>query len=213
MTRHVLALAATALFVSGTALGSPVTVDGDIGVSEYGVSVDDALNEAGLDSASLDIETMYFDEDQTADFYYVGLEVLSEPIDRDGGSTTMLDMTMLILRLYDTTGTSLKYTIRADLWAAGGALLVWDSTNTPVVLGAGDYELAGDDGSSINDLELGIKRSVLSDLNGVDSPYFRAQLDDTGFASDDQLAGNIPEPATLALVSLGGLALLRRRRA
>ena len=213
MTRHVLALAATALLVSGTALGSPVTVDGDIGASEYGTSVDDALNEAGLDSASLDIETMYFDEDETAGFYYVGLEVLSEPIDRDGGSMTFFGITALFLQLYDNSGTNLLYTVVAQLSAGGGDLLVGEGTNTPVPLGAGDYELAGADGSSINDLELGIKRSVLLDLNGVDSPYFRAQLDDTGFASDDQLTGNIPEPATLALGSLGGLALLRRRRA
>ena len=44
------------------------------------------------------------------------------------------------------------------------------------------------------------------------APFLVMQLDDVGDWRDDQLIRVIPEPATLGLLAIGAVLLLRRRR-
>ena len=76
----------------------------------------------------------------------------------------------------------------------------------PLLSGA-DYVAAASSG-----LEVAISKPLMAAMSGVSSFLFQAQLDDTGSYSDDQIAGMIPEPVTMGLVSIGGLLLLRRRK-
>ena len=64
------------------------------------------------------------------------------------------------------------------------------------------------------DLEISLADGVgglfLNDV--ADAQYFIGQLDDLGGGDDDQIVGHLPEPGTLALLALGAVSLMRRKR-
>jgi hypothetical protein len=116
--------------------------------------------------------------------------------------------TIFDLIFFDNSGTTPSYLVAVDMsgstvtvglakWSVGGWI--------PVVLAGGDFDV-----SVANGLELRIDQSKMGSLAA--DPYVRSQLDGTGTWPDDQLVGVVPEPATMAMLVLGGVAMLARRR-
>jgi len=177
----------------------PITVDGVVdGNDNYAAVLNDAVGELGLESTAWDISKANFDLD--ANWLYVGLETVGG-FDRNGGNTSMFGTT-LFFGLIDSTGS--PYTFGLVTTASSVLLNVDGVTLTENV----DY-VAGIGWA----LELKLDRSKVPTITSDFA--FQAQLDDNGSGSDDQIAGQlvgVPEPATMALLALGGVALLRRKR-
>ncbi|HET6430081.1 MAG TPA: PEP-CTERM sorting domain-containing protein [Phycisphaerae bacterium] len=177
----------------------PITVDGVIdGNDSYAATLSDATGEPGLESSDWDISQAHFDLD--ANWLYMGLETVGG-FDRNGGNTSLFGTT-LFLGLIDSTGSPHSFGL---VTTASSVLLNVDNVmlteNVDYVVGIGSA------------LELKLDRSRIPTI-GSDFA-FQAQLDDNGSGSDDQIAGQVigvPEPATMALLAVGGVALLRRKR-
>jgi hypothetical protein len=207
-----LALGVVALVgLPGVALGSP-TLDGSVGAGEYSVVLNDTPNETTMPfyNTGLDMSTVQFAQDGT--WNYMALTVVAPPIDINGGPTSIDEQTIFRTFFYDHTGATKVYRMAVTMDAGGAPSLTLDSwTGTAwatVSLLSGDYAVTL--GPSNTALEAMILQSKMSSL-GTD-PYVRAQLDDTGDWADDSLAGVLPEPATLALMGLGVVGLILRRR-
>jgi hypothetical protein len=196
------------------ALTSPVLaapfVNGVVLTGEYSVSLVDALGEVGLDNPGLDIRTLEFDRD--ASWYYMGLTVNTPPLDTDGGSTSRWHKTILNTILYaDATGTMGMEAYYLDIvMDVGGVVSVslYDGSSTPIPLAPADYQVSVGV-FPYQALEVAISTAKMSLIS---TPYVFAQLDDTGYAKDDQIEGVVPEPATLCLLGIGAATVLVSRR-
>jgi hypothetical protein len=190
---------------AATSSAAPI-IDGMIGAGEYAFSLADAVGEPGLDNPGLDIKKIYFDK--SAGWYSTGLDVVTPPLDKDGGATSRLYATEYYMVFYDTSGTTGKYVLDVMMNAAGvQAVTLVDSATSllvPLVAGA-DYTTGLG-----NSFEIGILASKMPNMPV--NPYVFAQLDDTGAAADDQVQGALPEPATLGLLGLGAAAVVAMRR-
>jgi hypothetical protein len=83
-----------------------------------------------------------------------------------------------------------------------------DGSYTPILLAPADYQVSVGV-FPYQALEVAISKGKMSLIS---TPYVFVQLDEGGFARDDQIEGVVPEPATLALLALGGVGVLIRRK-
>lgn len=199
-----------ALLPAATAKALPI-LDGDILASDgYQFTLTDRIGEPGLSGSSLDIASLKYAKDAT--WLYFGLKVAGQSIEQYGGDDTISGYTTYWLRFQDNSSTSSqKYMFKVDMgdmpavsfMTRNAANTKW--LNTPLTEGV-DYDFAIDSG-----LEFKIRRGSVQKMN-TNKFYVTGQLDDNGTAADDQIAGVIPEPGTVALLGLGAAALLARKR-
>jgi len=197
------------LFLLSTSAFAAPILDGQILPGDaYTGQIFDATGE-GSYGAGLDIAGLSYSFDST--YVYFGLATTGtfsahgSDLSIDGATVFDLNMTATSggplvqkLRVYMTSPTD----VAAGLYTSNSAFAspIW-------VAGAGDIAVA----ETVNGgLEIRLPLSQLGNL-GTDF-YVRGQLDDTGEYGDDVIAGRVPEPMTMALLGMGGVALLARRR-
>jgi len=191
-----------ALALIGSSAGASPIIDGFANVGEYAMVRNDTPGETAY-AVNLDIDTFRFDASN--EYYNVALTVTNPPVDRTGGVTSSDRKTEFWTTFMDGVGTEL-YTVDVRMNAVGVLMFtLFDYTNltlTPLALA--DVKVA-------DAIEWRIDKSLMPLLPAV--PYVLAQLDNRGEAPDDQIStGPLPEPATLALLSLGAVATLAARR-
>ncbi len=189
----IVTLLVTAVLASG-AWALPITVDGnmDAGDNYFFTLVDADEPEISQD---LDIYQIGFDRDD--DWFYMGLETF-EPISTTGSSSSVFGR----VGVYMTLADGLEHSVELVIEDATVIRVLFDD----VALSPAEYLVGIGDG---------IELALASSLINMDTFAFIVQLDDFGTQSDDQIIGQavgIPEPTTLAVLSLGTLALIRRRR-
>lgn len=188
----------TLAFVSACALeATPLSVDfdGDVDSNDnYAVRVDDP-NEGVYGSPSFDIDAVEFHVDDT--WFYIGVDTMGD-FDRNGGATAFPPVTQFLF-LLDDGAMSFFFTFRSD---DTSMQMFHDSTPIP---GGWEAEIG-------SDLEIRLSSDMLTGFDFLDFS-FRARLDNSDTHADDIIAAvGVPEPATMGLLALGAIALLRRRR-
>ena len=223
-SKRLLFAAVAAALAAGPALASP-TVNGTVGGGEYAHTplTDVAEPAADFYDTGLDIHQVHVEEDAVGGSRYLGLTTVGTPFDINGSPASFAQMTGVALYFYLTDSAPAPSVIMNLAFNALGFIddlsfyrewngAGWTETDfDEITAGAGnDYEIATGDA-----MELRLSKSALKVFSGDGASfpsYLRLQLDDTGGWQDDQIQGQIPEPATVCLLALGGLAALRRRR-
>jgi hypothetical protein len=204
------------LLCAAAASATPV-IDGDIATdgggnyNEYdAVCWDDAGETQAWAQSGLDIETLQFSSD--ANDLYVGLTVTVPPVDFDGGPNSFMGQSWLYLQLSDDDSShtplySMAITLHTDAnYVRAGV----------VDLKTGLETIEVNDGNNFwcrvgNAVEFRVAHSLVNELS--DTFQATVQLDDLGDQPDDQLqTPALPEPASAALLGLGGAVLASRRR-
>ncbi len=181
-------------------------INGFISESDgYSLVISDEIGEPGLDSSALDIASLYCSADGV--YLNFGITVNSGPIEQYGGSTSFIGSTRFWIMLQDSPTGAQRYMFQVDMGDVQQVQLYRRSGTRwvlqPLADGDCDWAVSGD-------LEFRITRSALSALPG-ESFHVVGQLDDNGQAKDDQVSGTVPEPASLAILAMGGLLVAMRR--
>jgi len=187
------------VFFAGTVLAAPVTFDGTVNAIEYADQIDDPVGDGVYQTGGWDIKALHADIE--GDWLCVGLEV-DGTFDADG---TEARRPKTEFGGYVTLSPTLEYEMTFVSTSATAATFAIDGTTLTQGV---DFDFKIGD-----DLELMFKKSFMPAV--VDSFAFYGWLDDNGNFQDDVIEGNItgvPEPATMALLAFGGLAMLKRRR-
>ena len=202
LSSRILVALSVGLFIAATASASPITFDGNIDANDsYYATLTDG-DEATVQN-DLDIKSVGFD--LSAGYFWMGLEVWDGPVETDGGAESMLGETLFYARFETGSGTDLLI-ITLDAGVVSEVEL-----NGGVLTAGLDYEAVLGSGDPTGGLEIKISDTLLAPMNFT----FFGQLDDTGFANDDQIDGfvDVPEPVTLTLIAIGlPFVLIRRRR-
>lgn len=206
----IVAAAVAAFTFAGTTFGA-VMIDGTVGPMEYTTSVADidvpaeAVDYAGtgLDIASINFE---FDDVKMS----IGVDTVGT-FDFDGNSFPgIADRTLFSIIFYDGLTPLVELSV-VTFSPTDYAVLMTDPMGfipMNITMAPGVFVSFDDD------LELVVPYDLLPDTN-ANVLGFSAQLDSQDEARDDVLIGdniNIPEPASLALVAIGGVMMLRRRK-
>jgi len=227
-----------ALVVSAPLAAAALIVDGDIGAAEYSDPVADnyvygATDETGMDyfNTGLDIDSAYFDA--TATKLYLGVST-KDTFMPAGSPASYTGQTALNVAFYETMPNLTASPPDEPLWYAnlvlsatgaeqailvqyppGGSKVTIDllsgfkKDSTGYTL---DTSIPPKFAYSVNQgLEISLDTSLMV-VDPITAPYFAMQLDDLGDWKDDQMIAQIPEPATLSLLAIGAVLILRRRR-
>jgi hypothetical protein len=204
MRTFMLLVGGLAVALVASSAGAAPIIDGNVLLGEYATVVHDAAGETY--AGNLDIDTFQFDASNA--YYNVAVTVVAPPLDKTGGVTSPIHQTEFWTLFKDSTGTTDLYAVDIVMNSFGVLMFTLGdyTAGSLVPLAPGDYSV-----SVGNALEFRIDKSKMPLLPA--SPYVVAQLDNRGQAPDDQIStGPIPEPATLALLSLGAVAALAARR-
>jgi len=201
---RLLTLAVMVAFGLGSAkAGASPILDGGVTAGEYAFTIVDTPGETDY-QGDLDIEAVHFDSDALWD--YLAVTVVSGPISTAGSANTILYRTLFYAQF---AGPTPIYRLLLELDGAAADLALEQYVAGHWVdapLSPSDYTVVVGDA-----IELVISSSALSALP---HPFqFAGQLDDTGMDHDDQITGTVPEPATLALLAMGTMLVVGRRRA
>ena len=192
------------------------TVDGTVNVGEYEVgSTDSGDVPTVFNNTGLDIDRVQFRTDMR-DGEVVFLMGFNTMTPFDTGSPA--NPTLVTLSLFDDDG---AFQYKIDFLFTGDAepdpVQLVDENFTDIIVADGDGEAITDD-----DFEVGVKASYLSDVftdlspTGTNEFLFSLRVGDLFSTHIDQHADRIttetPEPATLAVMGLGTVLLVRRRK-
>ncbi len=186
-----------------TVSASAVSFDGNIDSHDdwYYTFVDG--NDVAIEN-DLDIAVVAFDKND--DWFYMGVAVWNGPLNTSGGDNSLLGMTGIYAQFSNGIDHQLGVIWRDDVLQH--VLL------NGVQLDPADYAVSTP-GMSPNVGEAGIEIAIKRSLLDLTTFSWVVQIDDFGLSFDDYAAGTavgIPEPTALAILGLGSLAVLRRRR-
>lgn len=194
-------------------------IDGTVNPADYDIVINDvdAGGEVFANTGS-DIDALYwgvapgatYPGNQADLWYAVGMTVEAPPINTLGDGTSLIPSPTTV-NLGISQGGSNLYTINVlmfggnvlnvlmlDLAAPGSPMITLDPTTLKHSIDSG--------------LEIAIHASKFTNLS-PDSPFdFDLHFEGGGENDDDRIQGRIPEPATMSILLIGGLAVARRRR-
>jgi len=227
------------LVVSAALAAAAPILDGDIGAGEYTVNIPDTyvaspfLDETGMDysNTGLDIDSVHLDAD--ASKLYLGVST-KDTFMPAGSPASYTGQTALSVAFYDTD--PMASPPASPLWYAnvilsasdvveqavlvqypsGGPKVTIDLVKGLRTIGGGlptyDSSILGKFACLANQgLEITLDMTLLV-VDPTTAPFFTMQLDDLGGWDDDQMIDQIPEPATVGLLAVGAVFVLRRRR-
>ena len=196
-----LAIVLGLVLVCASGVRATPVFDGNVDAANYAVvEADDDLSEPIFGDSMWDITQVAFDRDPA--WFYIGVDVDNTDGKFDVNGQDLLPPATQLLVLLDDGVISKLFT-----------LILSDATQKLFLNGT--EQTTGWAVVTHNDVELMLDNDLLNSGFDYEEFYFQCRLDNSAGMPDDTMAESIvgvPEPATLALVAFGGLALLRRRR-
>lgn len=189
--------------------GAVMNVDGVVDPADYDMEftdVDPGIME--FTGSASDIKALHWGiaADISGVWYTIGLTTVDTPINTTGDGTGPFSPTKVHLSL-EQNGVE-KYWFEAHMFFGNViGFIAWDSNAAaPITLDPADIKYKVDSG-----LEVAIKTNQLPNL--APTPFkFDLVFEGGGQNQDDHIADTIPEPSTMAMIAIGGLVAVARRR-